>query len=273
MKLAFATLGCPSWTLERMADEARRMGYDGVELRGVSGEHIGADEPVERRLAVRRLFESQGIAIAAVMGYTAFTGNDPESRRQAVEGAAAMIRLCADLGSPILRVFGGRRSDGLARRAAVARVVESLTRLTAFAERWGVTVAVETHDDWCRGEWLREVIEGVGHSRIGVCWDIANTWFEEPSEQTWEALRPYVWHVHIKDARREADGRIRNVLPGEGQVDLGRALRLLTAAGYSGYLSFEWEKKWHPELADAEIAFPHTIRYLRSLLSAKGDPS
>ena len=86
MKLAFAMLGCPSWTLERIADEARRMGYDGVEWRDVSGEQIGADEPVERRMAVRRLFESQGVAIAAVMGYTAFAGDDPESRRQAVKG-------------------------------------------------------------------------------------------------------------------------------------------------------------------------------------------
>jgi hypothetical protein len=29
MKLSFATLGCPGWNLERIADEAKAMGYEG----------------------------------------------------------------------------------------------------------------------------------------------------------------------------------------------------------------------------------------------------
>ena len=33
MKLSFSTLGCPSWSLERVLDVAGREGYDGVELR------------------------------------------------------------------------------------------------------------------------------------------------------------------------------------------------------------------------------------------------
>lgn len=43
MKLAFATLGCPAWTLEQIAVNAKAMKYDGVELRGISKEHVGAE--------------------------------------------------------------------------------------------------------------------------------------------------------------------------------------------------------------------------------------
>jgi hypothetical protein len=32
---------------------------------------------------------------------------------------------------------------------------------------------------------------------------------------------------------------------------------------YDGFHSFEWEKKWHPEIADAEIALPHFARWFR----------
>jgi hypothetical protein len=32
---------------------------------------------------------------------------------------------------------------------------------------------------------------------------------------------------------------------------------------YDHFLSFEWEKKWHPEIADAEIALPHFARWFR----------
>ena len=45
-------------------------------------------------------------------------------------------------------------------------------------------------------------------------------------------------------------------LPGRGEVDLGRAVKLLRQGGYTGYLSFEWEKKWDPALEEPEVAFP-----------------
>lgn len=40
-------------------------------------------------------------------------------------------------------------------------------------------------------------------------------------------------------------------------------LRLLNAGGYDGFVSVEWEKKWHPEIAEPEVAFPQHIHVLR----------
>ena len=37
MKLAFSTLGCPDWNVDQIVEAARRLRYDGVELRAVSG--------------------------------------------------------------------------------------------------------------------------------------------------------------------------------------------------------------------------------------------
>lgn len=42
-------------------------------------------------------------------------------------------------------------------------------------------------------------------------------------------------------------------------------MKTLTQNGYEGYLSFEWEKKWHPELPDASEAFPAFIQYMHFL--------
>jgi len=38
MKLAFSTLGCPNWELERIAQAAHAFGYEGVELRALGGD-------------------------------------------------------------------------------------------------------------------------------------------------------------------------------------------------------------------------------------------
>jgi len=41
---------------------------------------------------------------------------------------------------------------------------------------------------------------------------------------------------------------------GRGEVPIFDAIDALSKGGYKGYYSFEWEKLWHPELAEPEIA-------------------
>jgi hypothetical protein len=45
---------------------------------------------------------------------------------------------------------------------------------------------------------------------------------------------------------------------------------VLAKAGYTGYYSFEWEKRWHPEIEDPEVAFPHYARTIGEYLTEAG---
>lgn len=45
-------------------------------------------------------------------------------------------------------------------------------------------------------------------------------------------------------------------------------VRVLAAAGYRGYYNFEWEKAWHPEIEEPEVAIPHFAKVIREYLSA-----
>ena len=47
-------------------------------------------------------------------------------------------------------------------------------------------------------------------------------------------------------------------------------VRVLAGHGYSGYYCFEWEKKWHPEIEEPEVAFPHYARVMTGYLQAAG---
>ena len=44
------------------------------------------------------------------------------------------------------------------------------------------------------------------------------------------------------------------VLTGRGDVPIQRQVQALQKIGYKGYYCFEWEKAWHPDLEDPEIA-------------------
>jgi len=271
MKLSFTTLGCPDWTLEQVAENARKMGYDGVELRGVAGNHIAPDETGESRAAIRKLFDDNGIEIACIMGYSRFTTDDQDKRNEDIEVAKKFLSVARDVGCPVLRIFGGVFTEA-GRDESLRRVIEGIRRLTGPAEDNGVKLAIETHDDWCKGANLRAVLDGVASPALGICWDACNSFFVEPLEETYDAIKDDIVHVHFKDGVRGDDGHVKSALPGDGEVDMKKILQLLHSGGYDGYLSFEWEKKWQPELAEPEVAFPHYIKCAAALMGELGVP-
>jgi sugar phosphate isomerase/epimerase len=61
------------------------------------------------------------------------------------------------------------------------------------------------------------------------------------------------------------------MLLGQGEVPVREMLGLLTANGYQGWISVEWEKHWHPEIEDPELALPQHIELLNTWLTTHAD--
>jgi predicted xylose isomerase-like sugar epimerase len=45
-----------------------------------------------------------------------------------------------------------------------------------------------------------------------------------------------------------------------------RQVQALRKIGYQGYYCFEWEKVWHPDLLDPEVAFPDFVHVMTGYL-------
>ena len=74
-------------------------------------------------------------------------------------------------------------------------------------------------------------------------------------------------HVHLKDAvRLPGKDEWQLVMMGEGEVPVRELLTLLAGTGYDGWVSLEFEKKWHPELGRPEVALCPQIAVLREWL-------
>ena len=269
MKLSFATLGCPNWTMEQVVANAKAMGFDGVELRGAPGEHIGPDESPESRKQIRKMFGDAGLGVACIMGYSFFTHQDPAKLKEAIDNAIKFTAVARDIGCPTLRVFAGKL-EGMDREKGVQQIIDSAKQIVPAAEKNGIKLAIETHDDWCKGENLIRVIDGVGSKALGVCWDIANASWVEDFDKTHKLIKDHIYHVHFKDGAKDANGKVHSKLPGTGTVDMLKGLKLLKSGGYQGWLSFEWEKKWEPDLEEPEVAFPHYMKHAKMLMKQAG---
>lgn len=239
MKYAFMTFSCPKLTLDEVLSLAKRMGYDGVEPRIVSGHGHGIEVDIDAaaRKEARSKFEDSGIAAACVA--TSCRYADPANNREMVDMTLRAIDLAADIGAPRIRVFGGKLGEGLTREEAIDVVADSLQSVADRAGDRGVTVCMETHDAWCNPNNVAAVMKKVDRPAIGVNWDIMHPvrTGEATIDESFEALKPWISHLHIHDGL-EKSSKLAPI--GEGVIDHRRALELLLGVDYDGFMSGEW---------------------------------
>jgi hypothetical protein len=52
-----------------------------------------------------------------------------------------------------------------------------------------------------------------------------------------------------------------------GEVPVRELLQLLYGGGYAGWISVEWQKRWHPEIEEPEVALPQHLSLLSKWLT------
>ncbi len=265
MKISFSTLACPSWPLRTAIDAAARLGYDGIEPRFVEDSDALWQRPELRGEGLRETLarlRDAGLAVPCLDTSAFFHHPDPAARRAALEDAKRLVEVAARLGAPGIRVFGDRVQPGAEIEATRQWIADSIAELRQTAWPAGIEVWIESHGDFARARDTLALLDSVPEPGTGVLWDAANAFEagEDPVEGA-RLLGARLRHVHLKDLVRRPETTAQPVLSGLGEVPLGRALAALDAIGYAGFVSFEWEKKWHPEIAAAEVALPHFVRW------------
>jgi sugar phosphate isomerase/epimerase len=265
-RVAFSTLAFPGTTLASAVSLGRRWGYAGVELRLIDGELIDPHMPAAARARVKRTVTAAGLPVVAVDSSIRLTGDDPGP------GLRRFLELASDWESPLVRVFGGPlAADRAARREQLrgaARVLESCVPL---ASRLGVAIGVETHDDFSASRVVAELLALADPDAVGAVWDShhPHRTGETPAE-VYSNLGRRILLTQIKDARRGPDDDWRLVLLGQGEVPVRQILAVLAAGGYRRWISVEWEKRWHPEIEEPEVALPQHLAVLADWTEVAG---
>jgi fatty-acyl-CoA synthase len=259
---AFSTLACPGWTLEQALAGGSEYGYLGVELRLIDGAMIEDSMPAAERKRVRASLSDAGLDLVAVDSSIRLTEGEPEV---VAERIARFLELAAGWGSPLIRVFGGPGKHDNA--------VMALRLASRHAESTGVRIGLETHDEFSSASSVAAVLDAVDSPAVGAVWDIVHTnrVGETPAEVV-ERLGDRILDLHVKDARRTDPARsweegFSYVLLGEGEVPVRACLDALQAAGYHHWVVAEWEKRWHPEIEEPEVALPQYAMLLNEWLS------
>ena len=259
--LSFSTLGCPAWTFSQALQHASANRYDGIEIRGIKGDLDLPNNPLfsaSNIASTRREAEDKKLTIVNLGSSANMHFIDAKKRQSNLDDAKKYIELAHQLNCPFIRVFPNDLPKDQDEQATVDTIIKSLHELGDFAKNSGVKVLLESHGKVIKSDMLLQIMQEANQANIGLVWDFFNMWSvtkEAPAEM-YNQLKKYIFHTHIKDAMLTEKGETYTLL-GEGNAPVKEALHALKSGGYAGYYSFEWEKLWHPEIQEPEIALPH----------------
>jgi sugar phosphate isomerase/epimerase len=247
--------------VEEQIEIVRDCGYATIEL--VSGQRGTLDArraDAGERQRIRRLLDESGLRLVSIASHGNLLEPDAAKREDERAQVLAGIDLAVDLagteGPPcVVTMAYGKPDEYEAVRETVA---ENFRGLARYGAERGITVALEPHCGQAfdlpeKVRWLIEVVDSPSF-RL----NLDNSHFEVMGRDLGDYLPllvPLAFHTHLKDQR----GRFPEsefLVPGEGDFDYPRYLKVMEAEGYRGSVTVEisYQVQRRPGYDPAEVA-------------------
>ena len=273
MKTAFSTVACPDWTLERVFAFSNEVEFDGVELRTFGDDsRVFACEPaLTASEKVVRLARREGAEIACLATSCRFDepirppviGRALTDTAASVREAQRAVMLAREVGCRAVRVFGFEVPRRESRDSCVERICERLRAVADRARAHKIRVLVENGGSFSTAADLAELIVRCGSPWVGAAYSVAagHAAGDDPATVS-NTLGDRLWSVKLKDLRGG-----RPVPLGEGRVPCRETVESLGAAGYRGWLVYEWDRAWLPDLETPESALRRAVEMMQEWLA------
>ncbi len=267
--LSFSTIGCPDWTFQQIVDFAVANNFNGLEIRGIFREleltKCKEFSNAENILATNKLMKENRLQFVDLGSSAAMHHSDKIERQKNLSEAKRFIDLAQQIQCPYIRVFPNNLPKDQDRNVTIDLIIQGLIELGDYAKGSGVTVLLESHGELVESADLQKIMQSANHKNVGLVWDIVNMWSvtKEPPAEVYAVLKKYIRHTHIKDLKF-VNGKEQYTLLGTGEAPIFETIDILNNNDYKGYYSFEWEKLWHPEIDEPEVAIAHYSKVMKA---------
>lgn len=250
--------------VDRCIERAAAMGFDGVEI--LQKQLAATDR--SSLLKLKRQAFLLGLDLMGYSTHQSFLSPDPVARKKDYDHTVACLEQAYQLGIPTMRVNSGRWNTsksfdelmankgiepplpGLSEADAFPWVIDAYAGLAKEAAERGVIMGLENH--WGLGltpAGVLKVVDAVNSPWLQVTLDTGN-FLEDP----YDRLTQLAGRAVLLQAKTYFGGGTWYTL----DLDYGRIAGIMRAAGYSGYVSLEFEGK-----EDPLTAVPKSLALLR----------
>ena len=296
----------PALGIREFVTQAKRLGYDGVELDGKRPHANPMDLDGGARSAIREHLAREGMELFAIAANNDFSSPVPEHRENEMLMVRELIHLARDLGAPVVRLFaawpGVTLRDGVATyemaRAAWQRafpdatteerwewVRSCLAEVSTIAEQAGIVLALQNHAPVIESyKDMLQLIDEVNSPALKACLDLPllkrqdDAWVRQAAQET--ADRQVLSHFGGEYQRPAGGGVVPFKFAGPFQPDYNYPafVQAMHRIGYDGFISYEL---CHPVFVPgtrrrADLEYVHAqaalaLEYMRGLIGSERD--
>jgi sugar phosphate isomerase/epimerase len=244
MKLSYSTWGMPQVPIDVAVAHCAHLGFDGLEMTVIPGWTTdAANLAASERRRIRQLYDDHRLDLCGLSGNTPLLDGDPIEHEANMDRFRGYLDLATELQHPgerltVTTTSGGRPEDWDRVKTSLA---DRFGALADYAQRAGVIVGMEPHVGAAlhRPEQVLWLLEQVDSPALTIHFDISHFNVQGiRMEESVSQLASHSLHTHVKDERgRDPDHEF--LIPGEGEMDYPRYLRLMADAGYDGHIVVE----------------------------------
>ncbi|MGC6432153.1 MAG: sugar phosphate isomerase/epimerase family protein [Jejuia sp.] len=252
-KELFFKISLAQWSLHRalrggamdnldFASKSRSLGCEGVEYVNGFFKDKAKDMAYLKEMKSRANAEGQQNVLIMVDGEGGLADADTAKRLKAIENHYKWVEAANFLGCHAIRVnlAGGNDYDD-----AIKSGVDSLTKLSEFAQGSNINVLVENHGGFSsNGEWMHNVFSQIKNENCGTLPDFGNFCIKKDKDRNcleaydkykgMKELLPFAKAVSAKSYEFDADGN-------ETTIDYKRVMQMVKDSGYKGFVGVEFE--------------------------------
>jgi len=263
----------PALTVEEFIDTAKKFGYTGVEIDLKRPHGSPLDLNTKRCKEIREYIDKKGLELPGLAANNCFASVIPEVLENEMLMVREQIRVCKDMGAPILRVFPAWR--GVVSKNGIAsydptrfpeyyganiyelemNILACLKEVTKYAEDAGVVLALQNHEPIIYNyKDMLAFIKEVNSPYLKACFDApCEGW--TPERQSDEYISAATREVGDLQVFSHANGEFKELEDGRVEMipyNLGgnykqqvvtnypAFFRTLNELGWDGYVNFEF---------------------------------
>jgi len=247
MKLGMFTSGYQRNPLEHCFIDAKRFGYDFIELWGGRPHAFAPDLVAGDIVLLRQLIDRYEMPVTGFTPeHNAYPYNYMIGSEAQREDAVRYLKICLDMAKEMgsdYMLTSPANGGYLATNAELwPRLEKTIRELVSHAEKVGVKLVVETLTPYESNFFTRanDLVELFNHINspflVGMC-DVVPPFVQHESIMAYfDKLGEKMYHIHIVDGEQGTDSHI---MPGEGAIPLPELFYELKEVGYKGTATLE----------------------------------
>ncbi len=285
-------MGTPELTVLEAAQLFADAGMDAIEIIYQDGykSALHSNTSEKEILGLKRKLDIMGLEVSGIVSYASgYNLPNVEKREAAVNECRKCITLARLLDAHNIRIYGGTFLEGDDCFEEKRKIlVDTMRMLADEASQYDINLVIENHfNTMTTGPQITyDIVKEIDRANVGILYDQANIGFlsGEDYKKCIEIQKDKIYYVHVKDFKFKAEGKkfkassvthvseeeraVVTRIVGEGILPWKEIIKRLQEIGYTGYLSLEYERRWHPmDIPDASVGMVKSANYLRRILN------